>query len=212
MTVYTRLLAHFGHRDWWPGDSRLEIMVGAVLTQNTNWGNVEKAIANLKQARVLSVGKLLAMDDETLGNLIRPSGYFNVKAKRLKALLQFILDEGGKNYKQFQNLATDLFRQKLLEVNGVGEETADSILLYAFERPIFVIDAYTKRIAHRLGWAEKDAKYGPLQKLFMTGLDEDVALFNDYHAQFVALGNHNCKPKPKCVTCPLAGICKKAGV
>ncbi len=205
--IYRRLYRHFGHRNWWPGDSRLEICIGAVLTQNTNWGNVEKAISNLKAEGLIDRDRLLSLSTDRLAELIRPAGYYNVKAGRLRNLLIFLSGHGGNDGKNFEALGDAEFREKLLEVNGVGRETADSILLYAFERPFFVIDAYTRRIFSRLGFSDPKAGYEELQGMFMRSIPEDVALYNDYHAQIVALGHHFCRPKPLCMECPLQSVC-----
>ncbi|RJO66484.1 MAG: endonuclease III domain-containing protein [Myxococcales bacterium] len=212
LAIYDRLRIHFGHRDWWPGDTRLEICVGAVLTQNTAWKNVERAIANLKQAEALSVGRLLALPLDELAQLIRPAGYYNLKARRLRAVLEFLAANGGADFSRFADWSLEAFRGQLLAVYGVGPETADSILLYAFDRPTFVIDAYTRRIFARLGLSEPDASYENLQRLFMSALDTDAPLFNDYHAQIVALGHHICRPAPHCEACPLESLCEKRGV
>ena len=166
--IYRRLYRHFGHRNWWPGDSRLEICIGAVLTQNTNWGNVEKAISNLKAEGLIDRDRLLSLSTDRLAELIRPAGYYNVKAGRLRNLLIFLSGHGGNDGKNFEALGDAEFREKLLEVNGVGRETADSILLYAFERPFFVIDAYTRRIFSRLGFSDPKAGYEELQGMFIA--------------------------------------------
>lgn len=210
--AYTLLLNHFGHRKWWPGRSRFEVCVGAVLTQNTAWVNVERAIKNLKAAGKLSIKALLDSPDDELALLIRPSGYFNMKARRLKELAGFLIKEGGERFNGFKSLSDMEFREKLLKVKGIGPETADSILLYAFNRPVFVVDAYTRRISARLGWAEPDASYEELQVLFSENIQDDVSLYNDYHAQIVALGANFCKPKPNCEPCPLSGICQRRGL
>ncbi len=211
-SVYDRLLAHFGPRRWWPAESPFEVCVGAVLTQNTAWSNVEKAIANLKTAGALSPAKLMALDDTELASLIKPSGYFNLKTRRLKALVRFLVEQGGSNFSAFAEETDATFREKLLAVYGVGPETADSILLYAFDRPLFVCDAYTRRIAGRLGLCPPESDYRHLQAFFTTHLPLDVALFNDYHAQLVALGATYCKPRPRCESCPLDDMCPKSGL
>jgi endonuclease-3 related protein len=209
LAVYSILLEHFGHRSWWPAKTRIEICIGAILTQNTSWKNVTQAIANLEKAGLLNAKAILALEDADLADLIRPSGYYNLKAKRLKSLMRFLDENGGPTLRRFEKWGTDNLRKRLLETYGVGAETADSILLYALNRPVFVIDAYTKRITARLGWSHKDASYDELQELFSRRLEPSVDLYNDFHAQFVALGADVCKPKPRCDFCPLKGICPK---
>ncbi|MGR0479958.1 MAG: endonuclease III domain-containing protein [Candidatus Electronema sp. V4] len=203
--IYDRLLAHFGPQHWWPGDSPFEIMVGAVLTQNTNWQNVEKAIANLKAAGQLDPAQLAALSTEELAELIRPAGYHNLKAARLKNLLALIEEQGGVEALLAQPTAT--LRELLLRVKGIGPETADSIVLYAASRPVFVVDTYTHRIFSRHGLISEDSDYFQMQELFMTHLEEDAAFFNEYHALFVRVGKEFCrKSTPKCDGCPLNGL------
>ncbi len=205
--VYETLFEAFGPQDWWPGETQLEVIIGAVLTQNTAWQNVERAIANLKEAGLLTIQALHDVQQERLAELIRPSGYFNIKAKRLKAMVDFLSENGG-----IENLAegsTKDLRKALLEINGVGEETADSILLYAFNRPVFVVDAYTKRIFHRIGLLEENASYRKVQNYFENRLPTDVALYNEYHALIVRLGKEVCKKtRPLCKTCPINDLCE----
>ena len=201
--IYRLLLLHFGPQHWWPGETPLEIMVGAVLTQNTNWENVEKAIANLKSADLLDLQRLAEIPTGMLAELIRPSGYYNLKANRLHNLLRAIVAEHDSLESFF---AADLhtLREQLLAVKGIGPETADSILLYAAGKPTFVIDAYTHRLLlrHDLIWEETD--YYEMQELFTTNLPEDAALFNEYHALIVRVGKEFCKKsKPRCGECPL---------
>ena len=202
--IYGILLKRFGPQDWWPGDSPFEIMVGAVLTQNTNWTNVSKAIDNLKQENLLSFEKLHELDVELLAEKIRPAGYFNLKAKRLKNLLDFI-DEGYDGSLE-EMFAEDIIglREKILTVKGIGPETADSILLYAGNKPVFVVDAYTHRIFSRHSIIAEDEGYYEIQEYFSLSLPEDVKLFNEYHALIVQLGKEFCKKsKPLCSQCPL---------
>ena len=201
--MYDTLYAHFGPQHWWPGDSPFEIAVGAILTQNTNWGNVEKAIHNLIENGALSAKTLHRMDRKKLASLIRPAGYFNVKAGRLKNFLAFLSTRFRGSMKKMQTGDVRTLREGLLSVNGIGPETADSILLYALEKPVFVIDAYTKRVLSRHSLASEQATYHELQELFHNSLPADIPLFNEYHALFVMLGKHYCKPKPKCSVCPL---------
>jgi endonuclease-3 related protein len=195
----------FGDLHWWPGESPFEVAVGAILTQNTNWANVERAIGRLKAEGVLEPRALHGLDDETLADLIRPSGYFRVKAKRLKAFLDVLCGDFGGNLEKM--LSGDLLqaRQRLLGISGIGEETADSILLYAGGRPVFVIDAYTRRILARHGIIDGKPSYGELQRLFMTCLPGDAGLYNRYHALIVETGKRYCRKEPRCGTCPLRG-------
>ncbi len=203
-TIYNLLYKEFGPQDWWPGESAFEIMVGAILTQNTNWGNVEKAINNLKKEKVLSAKKLYNLHPKTLANLIKPAGYFRVKTKRLHNFLEFFLNEYQGQLKKMQDQELTDLRPKILEVNGVGQETADSMLLYALEKPIFVIDAYTKRIFCRHNLLAEEATYTETQELFMDNLKNEVKFFNEYHALLVKCGKDYCRPKnPKCEQCPL---------
>jgi endonuclease-3 related protein len=205
LEIYEILLKHFGPQDWWPGDSPFEIMVGAVLTQNTNWTNVSKAIDNLKQENLLFFEKLHELDVELLAEKIRPAGYFNLKAKRLKNLLDFIDEEYDGSLEEM--FAEDIYslREKILTVKGIGPETADSILLYAGHKPVFVVDAYTHRIFSRHSIIAEDEGYYEIQEYFSLSLPEDVKLFNEYHALIVQLGKEFCKKsKPLCSQCPLS--------
>ncbi len=202
--IYKKLFTAFGHQGWWPGDTQFEIIVGAILTQNTAWTNVEKAIHNLKTARVLQPVKMHGLSEKELAKLIRPAGYFNIKARRLKHFLNYLFDNyGGRLDQMFRNRA-DALRRGLLSVNGIGPETADSILLYAGSQPVFVVDAYTKRILSRHMIIEKDAVYDETQRLFMQNLPHDISMFNEYHALFVNIGKYFCRNrKPLCSRCPL---------
>ncbi len=202
--LYRLMLERFGPQHWWPGETRIEIMVGAVLTQNTNWSNVEKAISNLKAAGVLGLDELERIAPPALAELIRPSGYYNIKAGRLKNLIHHIVREHH-DLDTFFSLETGELRQELLSCKGIGPETADSILLYAAARPVFVVDAYTHRLLlrHRLIW-EEDGYY-EMQELFESNLEADEKLFNEYHALIVRLGKEFCRKKnPRCDECPLA--------
>lgn len=208
--IYEKLYAHFGPQHWWPGDTPLEVAVGAVLTQNTNWGNVERAISNLKRAKALSARRLHDMPKGKLASLIRPAGYFNVKAGRLKSFVGFLVRNHGGSMKRMGRTSAPELREELLGVKGIGPETADSILLYALGKPVFVIDAYTKRVLSRHGVMEQGGTYDEFQALFhrcfenpVEGEDR-VAFFNEYHALFVAVGKTFCRPKaPLCGSCPL---------
>lgn len=209
LAPYQRLFAALGPQHWWPGETAFEVMVGAVLTQNTAWANVERAIANLRAAGRLDCRQILALPDAALAELIRPAGYFNVKARRLKALCAFLAEQGVASAPQRLRALGTLpeLRRRLLAVHGVGEETADSILLYALELPIFVIDAYTRRIFTRLGFLHGGETYAQIQQAFMAQLPADVPLYNEYHALIVQLGKSVCRPKPRCAACPLRDIC-----
>jgi endonuclease-3 related protein len=207
--IYKFLLQHYGEQGWWPADTPFEVMVGAILTQNTSWRNVEKAIENLKAASALDANTLLQMQTETLAQWLRPVGYYNVKAARLKNFCHWYIAQGG--YRQLKNLDTPDLRDELLSINGVGPETADDMLLYAFQCPVFVIDAYTRRLFERLGYMEQDVGYENLRIWFETKLnriDKKVQVFNEYHALIVHHAKHHCKKNPVCTGCCLGEICK----
>ena len=201
--MFDILLGHFGSQEWWPGDTTLEMMVGAVLTQNTNWKNVQKAIENLKQKGLLSLEALMDLSPEELAREIRPAGYYNVKAKRLRNLLNFLSDRYASDLEQFLSDTTEALREGLLSVNGIGPETADSIMLYGARRPVFVIDTYTHRILFRHGMIGEESGYYEMQDLFMDHLPYDTGLFNEFHALIVQVGKAYCRPVPRCDTCPL---------
>ncbi|HKI61986.1 MAG TPA: endonuclease III domain-containing protein [Mariprofundaceae bacterium] len=205
MHVFRLMLEAYGQQHWWPGDSPFEVMVGALLTQNTNWQNVEKAITNLKSAGMLSAGSISGCELPHLETLIRPSGYFRQKAVRLQTLCRFFLEQG--EIPGLQAAGTDDLRHQLLALNGIGPETADSILLYALNRPVFVIDAYTRRIFARLGIIGPDAGYPELQNYFTSRLPADAAMFNEYHALIVQHAKQHCRVRPDCTACPLGHIC-----
>ena len=204
--IYQKLFRKFGPQRWWPAETRFEVIVGAILTQNTNWGNVEKAIRNLKSRGLLSAQALRDIPSSRLAALIKPAGYFNVKTRRLKNFIHFLFKEYRGDLKAMGREDWRRLRQKLLEVNGIGPETADSILLYALDKPVFVVDAYTKRFFYRHNFVGHKADYHQVQELFMAHCDHDVAMFNEYHALIVALGKHYCKPNPSCERCPLNHI------
>jgi endonuclease-3 related protein len=201
--MFTELLNHFGPQHWWPGETELEVIVGAVLTQNTNWKNVEKAILNLKEKGLLSLFRLNALSVSDLAQLIRPAGYFNIKAKRLKNLIDLLREEYHLDLSELLEKETDTLRQELLSVNGIGPETADSILLYAANRPVFVVDAYTHRILKRHGMTDEQTDYHELQSLFMEHLPDDPSLYNEFHALIVKTGKEYCRREPLCHLCPL---------
>lgn len=197
----------YGPQHWWPADEPFEVMVGAILTQSTAWVNVEKAIANLKSAEVLSAETLRSLSLPEIASLIRPCGYYNAKAVKLKSMADWLEEScNNKLDKLFTTSVTQL-RQQLLTVHGIGQETADSIILYAANRPVFVIDAYTRRIISRIGLAPDNNSYSAYQSLFMENLPDDVQLFNEYHALFVCLGKNVCRKRPVCQQCCLSGIC-----
>jgi endonuclease-3 related protein len=203
--IYQDLLDAYGDQAWWPGDGRFEIMAGAVLTQNTAWSNVERALANLKGAGALDADVMLTLDDDQLAELIRPSGYYNIKARRLKNLCRWLSDSGGEA--ALERLATEPLRAGLLAVNGVGPETCDDILLYAFDRPVFVIDAYTRRLLRRYGLASGKEPYDTLRTAFEQALGPDVALYKQYHGLIVQHAKIACAARPRCAPCCLAGRC-----
>ena len=204
--VFQHLLTHYGPQHWWPGDGPWEVMVGAILTQNTNWKNVEKAIANLKQAQALTPHRLRQLPVEELKTLIRPAGYFNAKAAKLKALAAWI-EKFNDDLPQALSLELPQLRQELLSIYGIGPETADSIVLYAAQKPTFVIDAYTHRILTRLGLVPSGIAYSPLQLLFADNMPPDTEMFNEYHALLVHHGKETCRPSPLCSRCCLLDLC-----
>jgi endonuclease-3 related protein len=211
--VYRRLLAALGPQQWWPADSPFEVMVGAVLTQNTSWKNVERAIDNLRDVDALTIVAIEQMTDEELAETIRPAGYYRVKARRLKNLVAMIVDQHHGSLDSLFGQSTDSLREQLLTVNGIGPETADSIVLYAAEKPSFVVDAYTARILKRHGWIEPEADYYGMQQRFLDDLPrDDTELFKEYHALIVVVGKQFCKPKPQCDRCPLADMLPEGGI
>lgn len=211
LNVYHALRKHFGHQRWWPGETPFEAMIGAILTQNTAWTNVEKAIRQMKKAKALTPHSLDALSEKKIATLIKPSGYFNVKAKRLKNFVRFLNQEFRGKIRLMKKQSAGELRAKLLQVNGIGPETADSILLYALSKPTFVMDAYTKRIfsRHKLLSPEKNLPmnlthtYDEWKKVFEGSLPKNASLYNDFHAQVVALGKNYCKTRPNCSRCPL---------
>jgi endonuclease-3 related protein len=219
--AYELMRERFGHQHWWPGETPFEVCVGAILTQNTAWTNVERAIANLKSARVLEPKNLFALPEAKLAELIRPAGYFNVKARRLRAFLRVLVEQYGGDLNKLFAGETSVVRERLLAVNGIGSETADSMLLYAGGHHSFVIDAYTKRIFQRHGWKENSGKrkadsgtnheagYNELKLLCESALNQKTGAarldyWQDYHAQLVMVGKHFCRTRaPRCDECPL---------
>jgi len=210
MKIYRTLYHAYGPRHWWPGETSFEVMVGAILTQNTSWRNVEKAIQKLKRKGILYLGGIHRLGKRELAPLIRSSGYYRIKADRLKALIDFLYEEFDGDLKKMRIRKLEALREKLLGVKGIGPETADSILLYGLKKPIFVVDAYTKRILSRHGVIPEKASYEEVQNLFMDHLPHNEKLFNEYHALIVHLGKMVCRKVPKCDICPLKGIGHRA--
>lgn len=209
--LYDALFERFGPQAWWPGESPTEVVVGAVLVQNTAWRNVERAIANLRREELLDIVRLYEVEPTRLETLIQPAGYFRVKAQRLRNLLAMLVSEHGGSLDSLFALPLDVAREQLLGVSGVGPETADSILLYAGNLPKFVVDAYTRRVLLRHGWLAPPAKYEQMQKLFESRLPPDAMLYNEYHALIVRLGYEFCRAKPRCEGCPLACYLPRGG-
>jgi endonuclease-3 related protein len=212
LRIYSLLRRRFGHAGWWPGETPFEVCVGAILVQNTSWTNVERALGSLRERGLLRFETLHAVPVARLSRLIRSSGYFRVKARRLRALLGFLERRCGGRVAALGRERPGRLRAALLEVPGIGRETADSIVLYAAGLPLFVVDAYTRRIFARLGFVRGDETYDEIQRFFMERLPRRAALFNDFHAQIVTLGKSICRPRPDCGSCPLAGVCLRRGV
>lgn len=206
MSIYRKLYQAYGPRHWWPGETPFEVMVGAILTQNTSWKNVEKAIQKLKENGSLNPNGIHRLKEGPLASLIRSSGYYRIKAKRLKAFVGFLFEEYGGDVNKMKRRRLMELREELLGVNGIGPETADSILLYGLQKPIFVVDAYTRRILSWHGIVPENASYEAIQNLFMDHLPHNQRLFNEYHALLVHLGKTVCKKIPGCGICPLKGI------
>ncbi|HLB02077.1 MAG TPA: endonuclease III domain-containing protein [Nitrospiria bacterium] len=204
--IFDSLYATFGPQHWWPSESVFEVVVGAILTQNTAWTNVEKAIENLRSAGCLTPESLRGVSTEKLALLLRPSGYFNLKAERLKSFINFLYQQYSGDLRRMLGEEPHLLRQKLLRVKGIGPETADSILLYAGGFPWFVVDAYTRRILSRHGLVADEVSYQGLQDFFMNTLPRDTKLYNEYHALMVRLGKDVCRREPLCEQCPLLEV------
>lgn len=205
--AYQLLYDHFGPQNWWPGETPLEIMVGAILTQNTNWSNVQKAIVNLKSEKLLDYQSLSQLSVDELAQLIRPAGYYNLKAQRLRNLLDMVADSYGGEIAQFLGDELISARENLLAVKGVGPETADSILLYACGHPVFVVDMYTHRVFSRHNMVEEETDYQAIQDVFVDHLPQDLQLYNEFHALIVRVASTFCKKtKPLCEICPLQGL------
>ena len=204
LEIYEKLTGYFGDLHWWPAAEPFEMMVGAILTQNTAWRNVEKAITALREKNLLAPAALFHLPEDQLAQIIRPSGYYHRKAERLKAFVRFVMEEYGGSISEMSLEELPGLRDKLLGVRGVGPETADSILLYGCRKPVFVSDAYTRRILLRHGIIGEDADYREIQSLFMDHLPPDLYLFNQFHAMIVNTGKGFCRKTPKCAGCPLA--------
>ena len=212
-TAYERLYNAFGSQHWWPGETPFEIMVGAVLVQNTAWRNVERAIRNLHDAGVLEPHPLYALAPEELAELIRPAGYYQVKARRLRNLLKLVIEEYDGDLEAMFSIDLAGLREQLLAVHGIGPETADAILLYAGGLPTFVVDTYTHRVLARHGWIGYDAGYHEVKELCEASVPPDAALYNEYHALLVRQGKEYCRrAAPLCDTCPLAALLPRSGV
>lgn len=207
LDIFNRLFTAYGPQHWWPAEGPFEVMVGAILTQSAAWRNVEKAIANLKAADALSPAALRRLSLPEIAVLIRPSGYYNAKARKLKALAEWLGNAYGDNIALMSAQDTAKLRSQLLSVYGIGPETADSIILYVANQPTFVIDAYTRRIATRLGLTPEVQSYAAYQELFMNNLPAEPKLFNEYHALLVRLGKETCRKKPVCERCCLSDSC-----
>jgi endonuclease-3 related protein len=211
--TYERLLDAFGPQNWWPGDSPFEIMVGAVLVQNTAWRNVERAIANLREANLMAPRLLYAVPPAELAEMIRPAGYYQVKTKRLRNLLKFVVEEFDGSLDAMFATSLSTLREQLLSIHGIGPETADAILLYAGGLPTFVVDTYAHRVLARHGWIGYDADYHEIKELFESALPQDVQLYNEYHALLVRVGKEFCKKLgPKCDACPLMELLPISGI
>jgi len=203
LKIYDLLNEHFGDLKWWPADTPFEVMVGAILTQNTAWSNVQKAIGALKEKDLLSPAAMMRIEEGELALLIKPSGCYRVKASRLKSLVQFLFDHYSGDIAGMYGKNPSILRKQLLAVPGVGAETADSIMLYACRKPVFVTDAYTKRILQRHGLVAGKADGNEIRALFMDHLPRKADLFNQFHALLVQTGKVFCRPQPKCHLCPL---------
>lgn len=209
LLIHQTLLKFYGPLNWWPGKSKLEIIIGAILTQNTNWQNVSKAITRMEEKGLIDVSALFHIDIDSLGEIIRSSGYYNLKARRLKNFVEFLCHKYAGSIENLFSRDLKYLREELLQINGIGPETADSILLYAGEKPIFVVDAYTRRIFYRHKYFSFKESYEKIQHFFMTHLPEDYKLYNEFHAQVVMIGKDFCKKNnPECKACPLNSFFK----
>ena len=206
LLIYKILLSKYSNQNWWPADTPFEVIIGAILTQSVSWINVEKAIKNLKVEDILEPEKLHKKEAGEIAPLIRSTRFYNEKARKIKNFMDFFVEEYGGSIQKMSEKDTSLLRQKLLEIKGLGEETVDSILLYACDKPVFVVDAYTRRIFSRYGLIEEKANYKDVQSFFMNNLPQDIKLYNDFHAQIVHLGKNICKTRPACNLCPVREI------
>jgi len=203
--LYDRLFQAFGPQGWWPGETPFEVALGAILTQNTNWGNVARVLQTLKDRGLLDPVALARMDPAELAAILRPAGYYNLKAARVRNFLTFLREHAGGSLERLAEKPLEELRPALLAVKGIGPETADSILLYALHKPTFVVDAYTFRILSRHDLVPDSLSYEELRRLFMDHLPADVPLYQEFHALLVRLGKEFCRPRPRCVGCPLEG-------
>lgn len=211
LDIYNTLDGHFGPRGWWPAETPFEVCVGAILTQNVAWRNVVRAIDNLREAKLLSVEAIYRAPHGKIAGLIRPTRYYNQKTQRLKDFCTLVAEEYQSDLNRLFILPVSELRRRLLDLKGIGKETADSIILYAAQRPVFVVDAYTARIFSRLGIIPDNWGYDRIQDFFTRHLPGNVQLFNQYHALIVGAGHHYCSATPRCQNCPLAARCKRAG-
>lgn len=207
MEVYNKLFNRFGKQNWWPGETKFEIMIGAILTQQTSWKQVEKSIGNLKKEKLLSARSLSISNARKVQSLVRPSGFYKQKSKRIILFSKYLMKEYSGDLKKFFNQPTEDLRKELLSLEGIGKETADSILLYAGDKIVFPIDAYTFRVFERLGAVKEKTNYDQLQSLFHMELPQDLQIYNELHALIVKHGKTFCKSKPLCSDCPLNTDC-----
>jgi endonuclease-3 related protein len=207
LQIYERLLQHYGPQHWWPAQTCFEIIIGAILTQAVTWSNVEKAIANLKAAQALDPTALVALPVDELAYLIRPAGYYNVKARRIQAFVTHLNEHYKCDLEALLSKEVQALRNELVSIYGIGRETADSIILYAAGQPVFVVDAYTRRLFSRLDLISTNADYGDLQATFQDNLPSQVSLFQEYHALIVQHGKSMCRKRPLCTDCPLSSMC-----
>lgn len=203
MAFFRALLDHYGQQNWWPGDGCFEVMAGAILTQNTNWSNVEKALDNLKTAGLLDAEKIDKLNQESLAQLIRPAGYYNIKARRLKNFVRWFCQEYDGSVERLAELSVERLREELLSVKGIGRETADSIILYGLEKLTFVVDSYTYRVLGRHGCIDPESDYAQIKEYCESQLPDDIYVYNELHALLVQVGKHHCRPRPRCAGCPL---------
>lgn len=208
LDIYERLLAHYGPQHWWPAQTPFEVIIGAILTQSVAWSNVEKAIVNLKDARALEPAVLHALPVDQLARLIRPAGYYNAKARKIKAFVAHLHERYRYDLDVLLSQEVEALRHELLSIYGIGPETADSIILYAAGKPVFVVDAYTRRLLSRLGLVSKTIGYDELQAIFEDNLPPRTSLFQEYHALIVRHAKSTCRKQPICALCPLLSLCE----